>query len=76
MHQETGGASSLSAERRIENQPPREAGARRNSCEKGMKFFADGGTGVGPCFVLDFAGNKDASRLVGKFMLPREEKYS
>lgn len=47
MCQEAGGASSLSAERRIENQPPREAGARRNSCEKGMKFFADGGTGWG-----------------------------
>lgn len=28
-----------------------------------------GGGGEGPCFVSDFAGNKDASRLVGKFML-------
>lgn len=35
------GTSGLSAERRIENQPPREADSW-NSCEKGMreKFFA------------------------------------
>ena len=31
-----------------------------------MKFFANGGA----CFVSDFAGNKDASSLVEKFMLP------
>jgi len=78
VHQEASDASSLSAERRTENQPPREAGASRNSCEKGMKFFAVGrgksaSAGLGPywtCFVLDFAGNKDASCSVGKFMLP------
>lgn len=41
-----------------------------------MKFFADGERDrVGPRardwgFVSDFAENKDASRSVGKFMLP------
>lgn len=49
MYQEASGASSLSAERRIENQPLRESGAWQNSCEKGMKFFADGERdGIGP----------------------------
>lgn len=78
MHQEAGGACSLSAERRIENHPPREAGAWQNSCEKGMKSFSRTGEGehreLEPCFVSDFAGNKDASRSVGKFMLPVERK--
>lgn len=76
------GASSLSAERRIENQPPREAGAWQNSCEQGLKFFADGGGRVagraelGPSFVSDFAGNKDASLSREVHAAVREGKCS
>lgn len=65
----------------FENQPPRGTGAWQNSCKKEMKFFANGGTGwsprehrIGTVSYRNFAGNKDASHLVGKFMLPSREK--
>lgn len=67
----------------FENQPSRKANAWQNSYKKGMKFFADGGTGwgcehrIGTVFRRDFAGNKDASHLIGKLMLSsREDKCS
>lgn len=73
-----GGASGLSAKRRIENQPPRKAELLRERRDEVFRERRDGVKsargGSKSRFVSDFMRNKDSSHLAGKFMLLSREK--